>query len=201
MGWLRTFFGVPDTIWADAAGKLGAEYVQGKWLANSEIKLTHRGFPITIGADFDSDSDSGTETTRAVPGVPLDPKTELAMLPQIKGLMGSIANGLVARTGATVKISSLGEDCLVLGDNEQLANNIFGHHDFLSALKSLTQTPKIFVGRTLNVDLLSNENEDNFYVSVPGVLKDIHQLVALVDLTKVLLDRLDENDCLAATGS
>jgi hypothetical protein len=41
----------------------------------------------------------------------------------------------------------------------------------------------------------------NFYVSVRGVLKDIHQSLALVDLTKVLLDLLDENGCLAAARS
>jgi hypothetical protein len=200
VGWLRNLFGVPDDVWADAAGKLGAEFVQGRWLANSEIKLSHRGFPITLGADS-SNSDSGTEYTRAVPGVSLNPQTKLAMLPQIKGLLGSTASGLAARTGATINIPSLGEDYLILGDDEKLANEIFGHRDFLSALKGLTQNPKIVVGRTLGVDLLADENEDNFYVSVRGVLRDIHQLVALVYLTKVLLDLLDENGCLSAAES
>jgi hypothetical protein len=201
VGWLRNLFGVPDDVWADAAGKLGAEFVQGKWLANSEIKLSHRGFPITLEVRFGTGDDS-TEYTRAVPGVALDPRTKLAMLPQVKGLLGSITSGLAAWTGyPTIKIPSLGEDYLVVGDDEKLANNIFGHRDFLSALKGLTQTPKIVVGRTLSVNLLADEDEDNFYVSVRGVLKDIHQLIALVDLTKVLLDLLDENGCLAATGS
>ncbi|XZE52870.1 hypothetical protein SH139x_004577 [Planctomycetaceae bacterium SH139] len=201
MGWLRRLFGVPDDVWADAAGKLGAEFVQGEWLANSEIKLSHRGFPITLGADFDSDSDSGTEYTRAVPSVRLNPHIKLAVIPQVKGLLGSVASGLAARTGATIKIPSLGEDYLVLGEDEELANEVFGHRDFLSALKGLTQNPKILVGRTSSVDFLADEKEDDFYVSVRGVLKDIHQLVALVELTKVLLDLLDENGCLAATES
>ena len=201
MGWIRNLLGVPDDVWAAAAGKLGAEFVQGKWLANSEIKLSHRGFPITLGADFDSDSDSGTEYTRAVPSVRLNPHTKLAVIPQVKGLLGSVASGLAARTGATINIPSLGEDYLVLGEDAELANEVFGHRDFLSALKGLTQNPKILVGRTSSVDLLADEKEDVFYVSVRGVLKDIHQLVALVELTKVLLDLLDENGCLAATES
>ena len=201
MGWIRNLLGVPDDVWAAAAGKLGAEFVQGKWLANSEIKLSHRGFPITLGADFDSDSDSGTEYTRAVPSVRLNPHIKLAVIPQVKGLLGSVASGLAARTGATINIPSLGEDYLVLGEDEELANEVFGHRDFLSALKGLTQNPKILVGRTSSVDLLADEKEDDFYVSVRGVLKDIHQLVALVELTKVLLDLLDENGCLAATES
>ena len=201
MGWIRNLLGVPDDVWAAAAGKLGAEFVQGKWLANSEIKLSHRGFPITLGADFDSDSDSGTEYTRAVPSVRLNPHIKLAVIPQVKGLLGSVASGLAARTGATINIPSLGEDYLVLGEDAELANEVFGHRDFLSALKGLTQNPKILVGRTSSVDLLADEKEDVFYVSVRGVLKDIHQLVALVELTKVLLDLLDENGCLAATES
>ena len=109
---------------------------------------------------------------------------------------------MAASTGyPTIKIPSFDEDYLVVGDDEKLANNLFGHRDFLSVLKGLTQNPKIVVGRTLSVNLLADEDEDNFYVSVRGVLKDIHQLVALVDLTKVLLDLLDENGCIAATGS
>ena len=50
-------------------------------------------------------------------------------------------------------------------------------------------------------DLLAGEGEDKFYVAVRGVLKDMHQLVALVDLTRVLLDVLDANGCLAADGA
>ena len=86
----------------------------------------------------------------------------------------------------------------------ELANNILGHRDFLSALSGLTQNPRVFVGQTSSVDLLADEteqDEDNFYVSVRGVLKDIHQLAALADLTRVLLDVLDENGCLAEAGS
>lgn len=74
MGWLRNLFIFPDDVWAAAAGKLGAEFVQGKWLANSEIKLLHRGFPITLFAGSDPGSDNSSEYTRAVPGVSLDPK-------------------------------------------------------------------------------------------------------------------------------
>ena len=204
MGWLRNLLGVPDGVWAAAAGMLGAEFVQGKWLANSEIKLSHRGFPITLGAGFDPSSDSSTENTRAVPGVSLDPKVKLAMLPQAKGLAGSMMSRFGARTGATIKIPALDDGFLVLGDDEKLANEIFGHREFVSALNGMTQSPKIAVGCNLSVDLLADEyeqDEDTFYVSVRDVLKDIHQLVALVDLTKVLLDVLDENRCLAAAGS
>ena len=200
MGWLRNRFIFPDDVWAVAADKLGAEFVQGKWLANSEIKLSHRNHPITLEVRFGT-GDDNTQYTRAVPGVALDPKIRLAMAPQIKGLMGSIMSGLAARTGAAFKIPALGEDYLVFGDDEELANEIFGHRDFVSALKGLTQNPKIMVGRTLSVDLLADKDEDNFYVSVRRVSKDIHQLVGLVDLTRVLLDVLDENDCLAAAGS
>ena len=58
MDWLRNLFGVPDDAWAEAAGKLGAEFVQGKWLANSEIKLSHRGFPITLEVRSGTGDDS-----------------------------------------------------------------------------------------------------------------------------------------------
>ena len=204
MGWLRNLLIFPDDVWATAAGRLGAEFVQGKWLANSEIRLLHRGFPIRLWAGSDPGSDNSSEDTRAVPGVSLDPKIRVAMVPQMKGLLGSITSGLAARTGAMIKIPALGEDYLVFGDDEELANEIFGHRDFVSVLKGLTQNPWIFVGRTFSVDLLADEaeqDEHNFYVSVRGVSKDIHQLVALVDLTRVLLDVLDEKGCLAAARS
>jgi hypothetical protein len=204
MGWLRNLLIFPDNVSAAAAGKLGAEFVQGKWLANSEIRLSHRGFPITLWAGSDPGSEDSPEYTRAVPGVSLDPRIELAMVPQMKGLLGSITSGLATRTGATIKIPTLGEDYLVFGDDEKLASEILGHRDFVSALKGFTQNPSIFVGHAFGVDLMADEAEqdkDNFYVSVRGVLKDIHQLLALVDLTKVLLDLLDENGCLAAARS
>ena len=195
MGWIRKLLGFPDDVWAAAAGKLGAEFVQGEWLANSEIKLSHRGFPITLGTELDD----GRQYTRAVPGVSLDPRTKLAMFPQFKGLLGSITSGLTART--TIKIPALGEDYLVYGDDERLANEIFGHHDFVLALKGMTQNSEIVVaeivvGCTLTVELLADEDDGNFYVSVRDVLKDVHQLVALVDLTRVLLNVLDEKGCL-----
>ena len=195
MGWIRKLLGVPDDVWAAAAGKLGAEFVQGEWLANSEIKLSHRGFPITLGTELDD----GRQYTRAVPGVSLNPRTRLAMLPQFKGLLGSITSRLTART--TIKIPALGEDYLVYGDDERLANEIFGHRDFVLALKGMTQNSEIVVaeivvGCALTVELLADEDDGNFYVSVCDVLKDVHQLVALVDLTRVLLNVLDENGCL-----
>ena len=195
MGWIRKLLGVPDDVWAAAAGKLGAEFVQGEWLANSEIKLSHRGFPITLGTELDD----GRQYTRAVPGVSLNPRTRLAMLLQFKGLLGSITSRLTART--TIKIPALGEDYLVYGDDERLANEIFGHRDFVLALKGMTQNSEIVVaeivvGCALTVELLADEDDDNFYVSVRDVLKDVHQLVALVDLTRVLLNVLDENGCL-----
>ncbi len=195
MGWIRKLLGVPDDVWAAAAGKLGAEFVQGEWLANSEIKLSHRGFPITLGTELDD----GRQYTRAVPGISLNPRTRLAMLPQFKGLLGSITSRLTART--TIKIPALGEDYLVYGDDERLANEIFGHRDFVLALKGMTQNSEIVVaeivvGCALTVELLADEDDGNFYVSVRDVLKDVHQLVALVDLTRVLLNVLDENGCL-----
>jgi hypothetical protein len=33
-------------------------------------------------------------------------------------------------------------------------------------------------------------------MSVPPVLKDVHELIAIIDLTEVLLDLLEENRCL-----
>ena len=203
MGWLRNRLVFPDDAWEEAARKLDGEFVKGRWLANSEIRLLHRNHPITLDVEFGADDDS-TQYTRAVPHVALDPSIKLEMLPQVKGLLGPIVSGLAARTVATIKIPALGEDYFVLGDDEELANNILGHRDFLSALSGLTQNPRVFVGQTSSVDLLADEteqDEDNFYVSVRGVLKDIHQLAALADLTRVLLDVLDENGCLSEAGS
>jgi hypothetical protein len=77
MGWIRNLLGFPDDVWAVAAGKLGAEFVQGKWLANSAIKLSYREIPITLGVDLDSSSDSGTRYTGAASGVSLDPRQQL----------------------------------------------------------------------------------------------------------------------------
>ena len=198
MGWLRNLLVFPDDVWAAAADELNAEFIQGKWLANSEIRLLHDNHPITLEVRF-GDGDDNNQYTTAVPGVALDPKIELAVVPQWKGLLGLITNGLAART--TIEIPALGEDYHVFGDDEKLANEIFGHRDFVSALEGLTKKPSIFVGSTLSVDSSSDEDEDKFYVSVHGVSKDIHQLAALVDLTRVLLDVLDDNGCLTVAGS
>jgi hypothetical protein len=70
------------------------------------------------------------------------------------GGLGSITSELASRTGATIKIPALGDDYFVLGEDEELAHEIFGHRDFVSALKGLTQNPKILVGLTLSLDAL-----------------------------------------------
>jgi hypothetical protein len=41
-----------------------------------------------------------------------------------------------------------------------------------------------------------DEDEEKFCVFVPQVLKNVHELIAIIDLTKVLVDLLEENRCL-----
>jgi hypothetical protein len=41
-----------------------------------------------------------------------------------------------------------------------------------------------------------DEDQEKFCVFVPQVLKNVHELIAIIDLTKVLLDLLEENRCL-----
>ena len=192
MGGFRNRFVFPDDVWEEAARKLNGEFVKGRWLAKSEIRLLHRNHSITLQTECDVD-DNGRKFTRAVPDVALDRKAKMEILPQVEGLLGSITRGLAARTGATIKIPALGEHYLVFGEDEKLANAIFGHHDFVAALKGVTQTPSIVVGHSPNHLL---DKDEHFYVSVTGVLRDVHQLIAISELTKVLLDLLEESNCL-----
>ena len=192
MGGFRNRFVFPDDVWEEAARKLNGEFVKGRWLADSEIKLLHRNHPITLQTECDVD-DNGRKYTRAVPEVALDRKVGMQILPQAEGLLGSITRSLAARTGATIKVSALGEDYHVFGDDEKLANAIFGHHDFVSALKGVAQTPSIVVGQSPNHLL---DKDEHFYVSVTGVLKDTHQLIAITEVAKVLLNLLEESNCL-----
>ena len=98
MGRLRNLFVFPDDVWKEAARKLDGEFVKGRWLANSEIKLLHRDYPITLGVRFGTGDDS-TQYTKAIPGVSLRPQIKLVLYPKIKGVMGALTSGLLSRTG------------------------------------------------------------------------------------------------------
>ena len=187
-----------DDAWEEAASKLGGEFVQGTWLANSEIKLSHRDYGIALGVHFGSGSESNNQYTRATPNVSLRSEVKLALYPQMKGFAGAITGGLISSSGKAINLPALSDDFHVLGDDAELANRLFAHHDFVSALRSMPENPTAIVGSSLRkwTDDEAEKDEDDFYVSVPNVVKDIHQLISLIDLTKVLLGQLEENDCL-----
>ena len=137
MGWLRNRFIFPDDVWAVAADKLGAEFVQGKWLANSEIKLSHRNHPITLEVGFGTGDDS-TQYTKAIPGASLRPQIKLVLYPKIKEVLGALTDGLLSRTGKAIDLPALDDDFTVFGNNAELANGLFGDPDFVSALRRVS---------------------------------------------------------------
>ena len=189
MSWLRNLLVFPDDVWEEAARKLGGEFVKGRWLANSKIKLLQRDHPITLEVDTDDD---GKRYTRAIPGASLRPKVRLQLTPKWKGVLGSLAGGLLARTGKAIDLPVLDDDFTVFGNKAELANGLFGHPDFVSALRRVSPKPTVRVGMSMSVD----EDQEKFCVFVPQVLKNVHELIAIIDLTKVLLDLLEENRCL-----
>lgn len=191
MGWLRNRLVFPDDVWEEAARKLDGEFVKGRWLANSEIKLLHRDHPITLEVRFGTGDDS-TQYTKALPGASLRPQVKLALHPKTRGVLGALTSGLLSRTGKAIDLPVLDDDYSVIGDDAELANGLFGHPDFVSALKGVSPNPTVKVGISLSV----KEDEEDFCVSVPRVLKDVDDLIAIIDLTKVLLDLLEENRCL-----
>ena len=191
MSWLRNLLVFPDDVWEEAACKLGGDFVKGRWLAKSKIKLLHRDHPITLEVGLGTGDDS-KRYTRAIPGASLSPKVRLQLTPKWKGVLGSLAGGLLARTGKAIDLPVLDDDFTVFGNNAELANGLFGHPDFVSALRRVSPKPTVRVGMSMSVD----EDEEKFCVSVPRVLKDAHELIAMIDLTKVLLDLLEENRCL-----
>lgn len=199
MGWLRNLLVFPDKIWEDAAGKLDGDFSQGKGLANSEIKLSHRDVPVTLGVDFSSDSEDSAQVTKAIPKVSLRPDLKLLFYPRMKGVAGSLTSGLLSKTGKGIDLPLLGEDYHVIGDNGELASELFGHPDFVAALRGMSTKPTVAVGGRLSSweNGRAEEDEENLFVSVPSVLKDVRELIAMVALTKVLLDLLVENGCLA----
>ena len=188
MSWLRNLLVFPDDVWEEAARKLGGDFVKGRWLADSKIKLLHRDHPITLEVD----TDDGTHYTRAIPGASLRPKVRLQLTPKWKGVLGSLAGGLLARTGKAIDLPVLDDDFTVFGNKAELANGLFGHPDFVSALRRVSPKPTVRVGMSMSVD----EEQEKFCVFVPRVLKNVHELIAIVDLTKVLVDLLEENRCL-----
>ena len=191
MSWLRNLLVFPDDVWEEAARKLGGDFVKGRWLANSKIKLLHCDHPITLEVGLGTGDDS-TRYTRAIPGASLRPKVRLQLTPKWKGVLGSLAGGLLARTGKAIDLPVLDDDFTVFGNKAELANGLFGHPDFVSALRRVSPKPTVRVGMSMSVD----EDEEKFCVFVPQVLKNVHELIAIIDLTKVLLDLLEENRCL-----
>ena len=191
MGWLRNLLVFPDDVWEEAARKLGGEFVKGRWLADSKIKLLHRDHPITLEVGLGTGDDS-TRYTRAIPGASLRRKVRLQLTPKWKGVLGSLAGGLLARTGKAIDLPVLDDDFTVFGNKAELANGLFGHPDFVSALRRVSPKPTVRVGMSMSID----EEQEKFCVFVPRVLKNVHELIAIIDLTKVLLDLLEENLCL-----
>ena len=189
MSWLRNLLVFPDDVWEEVARKLGGDFVKGRWLADSKIKLLHRDHPITLEVDTDDD---GKRYTRAIPGASLRPKVRLQLTPKWKGVLGSLTGGLLARTGKAIDLPVLDDDFTVFGNKAELANGLFGHPDFVSDLRRVSPKPTVRVGMSMSVD----EDQEQFCVFVPQVLKNVHELIAITDLTKVLLDLLEENRCL-----
>ena len=198
MGWLRNLLVFPDDIWEVAAGELDAEFTKGKWLANSEIKLSHHDFSITLGVHFNTGSHSNTQYTKAIPDAQLRREIKLMLYPQMKGIMGSLTSGLLSTTGKGINLPLLGEDYQVIGDNPELAGELFGQPDFVSTLKGMSIKPTVAVGGRVSswAKDQPEEDEEDVYVSVPKVVKDVRQLIAMIDLTKILLDQLEANGCL-----
>ncbi|QDT62485.1 hypothetical protein SV7mr_50330 [Stieleria bergensis] len=192
MSWLRNLLVFPDDVWEEAARELGGDFVKGRWLANSKIKLLHREHPITLEVGFGT-GDDGTRYTRAIPGASLRPEVKLQLTPKWKGVLGSLAGGLLARSGKAkaIDLPVLDDDFTVFGNKAELANGLFGQPDFVSALRRVSPKPTVRVGMSMSVD----EDEEKFCVFVPQVLKNVHELIAITDLTKVLLDLLEENRC------
>ena len=188
MSWLRNLLVFPDDVWEEAARELGGEFVKGSWLADSKIKLLHRDHPITLEVD----TDDGKRYTRAILGASLRRKVRLQLTPKLKGVLGSLAGGLLARTGKAIDLPALDDDFTVFGNNAELASGLFGHPDFVSALRRVSPKPTVRVGMSMSVD----EDQEKFCVFVPQVLKNVHELIAIIDLTKVLLNLLEENRCL-----
>ena len=58
MSWLRNLLVFPDDVWEEAARKLGGDFVKGRWLADSKIKLLHRDHPITLEVGLGTGDDS-----------------------------------------------------------------------------------------------------------------------------------------------
>ena len=200
MSWLRNLLVFPDNKWREAADTLGGEFVQGKWLAGSEIKVSHRAYPITLAVRRSSDSDSSDLYTEVIPQVSLRPEVELLLYPRMKGLLGSIADGVLMRAGKTIDLPALSDDYLVFGNNTELADRLFGQRTFLLALEAVPAKPTVTVGRCL-YEWLGTETDDDeadFCVSVKKSVKNVQQLKSMLDLTKVLLDLLEENNCLAS---
>lgn len=199
MSWLRNILIFPDDTWEVVAGKIDGEFVKGKWLGNSEIIFSHRDVSVSLGVHFSSSSKHHNQYTKAIPDVLLRPEIKLMLYPQMKGIMGSLTSGLLSSTGKTIDVPRLREEYQVIGDNPELANELFGNPGFVSHLNGMSVNPTVRLGGQLNSWAKDQEEDDEeqFSVSVPNVVKDVHQLIAVIDLTKMLLDSLEDNGCLA----
>lgn len=201
MGWLRNLLVFPDATWEVAATKVGGEFVQGTWLGNSEIRFSHGEVPVKLEVQFSENSKRSTQSTKAIPKVTLRPGVKLMLFPQMTGLLGAMTGGLLSASGKEIEIPVLSGDYQVIGDDVELANELFGNSAFVSALRDLPTKPTVAVGGSLRnwgSENPTDTDEDGLYVSVPKVLKDASHLIALVTLTKTLLDLLHSNNCLAS---
>lgn len=197
MGGFRNRFIFPDDIWEETAHKVKGEFVKGRWFANSEIKLSHRDYLITLGVRFGSGDDS-TQYTKAFLGASLRPQISFVLFPKIKGFMGTLTSGLLSRSGKEINLPILGDEYSLIGDDIELAKKLFGHHGFVTALRANSQNPAVMIGSSLSnwAKERDDNDEEDFCISTRDVCKDIRQLIAMTELAKILLDLLEENDCL-----
>ena len=85
----------------------------------------------------------------------------------------------------------------MIGNESELARELFDQSEFVSVLQSMSSKPTFAIGGSLNswAQVEPDEDEEDLHVRVPKIVTDVRQLIAMVDLTKSLLDRSEANGC------
>jgi hypothetical protein len=180
----------PSKQWESVAQELDAQFRPGKFLGPDSLELEHRGYPIKVTLEYAGmDDGNPNQFTQIVATAPLGANARAVLLRSWPGQ--KIAELAVSAVGFRVEDPSLPDGVLIASSDASSAKQVFTTTAVEQAILSAPEGLKLLVGgRTLDWD---RPCVDEVVVQSPGVVTTRKDLNSMIQVTRSLLDSLEEN--------